>query len=232
MGNVEDLHQRNNNFMRMKEQAKEKRRREIEAQKERTQKYLENLRRHKEIIKRNIEKERENHRKRMENFIQQNRERQNRIREENERRRNEIMRQNFERERINQREIRIQNEFLPFFLNNQDEIEGNNIFEEDNFNFGNNNINNLIRNNNNININEERNNSNNDLVNLLEEIELTQDIINKAESKECSICLEEYYVNNKICYLPCFHFFHSVCIKNWLSKSKKCPLCNIDINFD
>ena len=233
MGNEEDLQQKNNIFMRIKEQAKEKRRREIEAQKEKRQRFLENLRRQKEIRQRNIEIERENNRRRIENFKQQIRERHNRIREENVRRQNEI-RQNLERERerADQRRIRIQNEFLPLFFNNQNDIEGNNrnnFLEEDNSNIDNFEIGNLIINNN---INEERNKDNQKFATFLEELELTQDIINKAESKECPICLEEYSINNKICYLPCFHFFHSLCIKKWLNHSKKCPLCNIDINFD
>ena len=50
--------------------------------------------------------------------------------------------------------------------------------------------------------------------------------------KECSICLEEYSLEEKICYLPCFHYFHSECIKNWTKKSNRCPLCNNEIKFE
>ena len=67
------------------------------------------------------------------------------------------------------------------------------------------------------------------LVDKLDEIQLTQDMIDNAETKQCSICLDEYSINDKISYLPCFHFYHSLCIKNWLEKSKKCPLCNSDV---
>ena len=67
---------------------------------------------------------------------------------------------------------------------------------------------------------------------MLEEIKITQDIINKAETKECTICLDEYVVNEQISYLTCFHFFHSSCIKKWVKNSKKCPLCNIEVKFE
>ena len=76
------------------------------------------------------------------------------------------------------------------------------------------------------------NNIDNNISDLLEEIEITEDIINKARIEECPICLEDYSFNNKICYLPCFHVFHSKCIKNWLNKSKNCPLCNTEVKFE
>lgn len=66
---------------------------------------------------------------------------------------------------------------------------------------------------------------NNNHFNKLEEITINEDIIDKSESKECNICLEKYSINEKICYLPCFHFFHASCIKEWFKKSKVCPLC-------
>ena len=64
---------------------------------------------------------------------------------------------------------------------------------------------------------------------LLGEIELNNLIIKKLEEKKCSICLEIYSVGSKICYLPCLHYFHGTCIKNWIKREKICPLCNIII---
>ena len=177
-------------------------------------------------------------------------------------RKEEIRRQMMEnRERareMNQRRINFPNNNFPFFFQNQENnylsrFILNNIFNlnNDNNNFNDNrniNYNNNYENNDNINDNNYNFNNNNIIINdndnnekkdddnnfgdMLEEIKLTQDIINKAEAKECSICLEEYTVENKISYLPCFHFFHSLCIKNWTKKSKKCPLCNIEIKFE
>ena len=178
-----------------------------------------------------------------------NREREMRNRErerEREMRNRERELRNRERERNFQRRV-LFNNHSPFFFNNQRDginfgfVNGNfiqNVFNQNynnniNYNINNNNNindNNIIQNDN-FNNNNERDNNNN-IGDMLEEIYINQDIIDKAESKECPICLEEYSIENKICYLPCFHFFHSVCIKDWLKNSKKCPLCNVDIKFE
>ena len=69
------------------------------------------------------------------------------------------------------------------------------------------------------------NNNENEISNKLEEIELNQQFKNKEEEK-CAICLEVFSIGDKISYLPCFHFFHSSCIKNWIRIKNKCPFCN------
>ena len=204
-------------------------------------------RRFKERMQERMRRERENLQRRQEIEREENRRREERFREMMEREREN------QRERMNQRNFQNNN---PFFFNRREGQEINNgdlagiIFRNlfnihNNNNNYNNNNNNYNNNNNNIfnNINfndnegnnpnnNENKNENNIIVDMIEEIELTQDIINKAETKECSICLEEYYIYNKISYLPCFHFFHTTCIKNWLKNSKKCPLCNIEVKFE
>ena len=67
---------------------------------------------------------------------------------------------------------------------------------------------------------------------IFEEIDLTEDILEKSESKECSICLDDFKVGDKICYLPCFHFYHAECIKKWVHNSNKCPVCNYEMKFN
>ena len=66
----------------------------------------------------------------------------------------------------------------------------------------------------------------------LEEIEMTNEILNKNRGKNCCICLDEYVVGEKISYLPCFHLFHFTCIKEWVKNSNVCPLCKEQIKFD
>ena len=66
----------------------------------------------------------------------------------------------------------------------------------------------------------------------LEDVEIKEEFIEKNKIKECVICLQEYSIGEKICYLPCFHFFHSDCIKKWIDNSSKCPVCNNIIKFD
>ena len=67
------------------------------------------------------------------------------------------------------------------------------------------------------------------IVKMLDEKIISEDFLEKNEIKNCLICLEDYSVGKYISYLPCCHFFHSVCIKKWLYKSKKCPLCKTDV---
>lgn len=50
---------------------------------------------------------------------------------------------------------------------------------------------------------------------------------------ECSICLEKMEKDNDIVALDiCDHIYHEKCIREWLSKSRICPLCrsNVDDN--
>ena len=67
---------------------------------------------------------------------------------------------------------------------------------------------------------------------VIEELEidekLTHDI--EIEKNKCIICLNNYKIHDKISYLPCLHLFHSGCIKEWLKRSNKCPLCKNEVN--
>ena len=49
------------------------------------------------------------------------------------------------------------------------------------------------------------------------------------ENKKCVICYEDFMNNDSAIFLPCFHVFHSNCIREWLSKKDICPLCKINI---
>ena len=64
---------------------------------------------------------------------------------------------------------------------------------------------------------------------FLEEIAITKKSIINLGNEKCMICLINYSINDKISYLPCFHFFHYSCIKNWIKIKNKCPLCNANI---
>jgi len=46
---------------------------------------------------------------------------------------------------------------------------------------------------------------------------------------ECSICLENYEINDKIIILNCNHIFHKRCLDLWLSNNNNCPICREDI---
>ena len=63
---------------------------------------------------------------------------------------------------------------------------------------------------------------------IFSEIKFTKHILDKNEQKKCSICLEDL-IGTKIIYLPCFHFYHSKCIEQWIKNKNKCPLCKTEI---
>ena len=73
----------------------------------------------------------------------------------------------------------------------------------------------------------------------ISDIELVSDqkfIIGEQESATCPICIEMLIdqKNKKIQLrkLKCNHIFCHKCINKWLSTSKKCPVCNINLeNF-
>lgn len=48
----------------------------------------------------------------------------------------------------------------------------------------------------------------------------------------CTICLEDFKANDKICVLECKHLFHEACIRDYFRKnlnSLKCPNCNKEL---
>ena len=78
---------------------------------------------------------------------------------------------------------------------------------------------------------QEDNNYDNEYLNDdLEEIEIDEESSKKLDNKDCLICLEKFLIKDKICYLPCNHLFHSICIKNWIKIKKECPLCKRSIS--
>ena len=52
----------------------------------------------------------------------------------------------------------------------------------------------------------------------------------KKLDSNCTICLENFNKDNMITELKCKHFFHTECIKEWLTKnSSKCCICRVDM---
>jgi hypothetical protein len=49
------------------------------------------------------------------------------------------------------------------------------------------------------------------------------------DEKLCSICYDDFKINDKVRKLPCMHLYHSNCIDKWLKNSKKCPLCQKEV---
>jgi len=48
----------------------------------------------------------------------------------------------------------------------------------------------------------------------------------------CSICSDDFHVGCQLTSVECFahHIYHTDCIRKWLKRGTKCPLCNFDLN--
>lgn len=53
--------------------------------------------------------------------------------------------------------------------------------------------------------------------------------INSDNGLECSICLEKFD-SNCIALYSCDHIYHEKCIREWIKKSRLCPLCRSNID--
>ena len=55
------------------------------------------------------------------------------------------------------------------------------------------------------------------------------DEIKTMNSKNCSICLEDYQDSDEVRVLLCKHIFHTECIDRWLGQENvRCPVCRLD----
>ena len=53
---------------------------------------------------------------------------------------------------------------------------------------------------------------------------------NNKYNKTCTICFDEFELNQTVIQLKCNHNYHINCIKEWLcNNSNKCPLCKIPV---
>ena len=43
--------------------------------------------------------------------------------------------------------------------------------------------------------------------------------------EKCSVCMDEYKVDEHVSILPCGHYFHIECIRTWFSEKLTCPEC-------
>lgn len=62
--------------------------------------------------------------------------------------------------------------------------------------------------------------------------EIPERIVTQTEAddgKQCSICLEDYQLDEHVKTLPCNHEFHTDCAGHWLKIKGSCPLCRADI---
>ncbi|XP_033750157.1 E3 ubiquitin-protein ligase RNF115-like [Pecten maximus] len=51
-----------------------------------------------------------------------------------------------------------------------------------------------------------------------------------SETIQCSICMEDFSLNEVVKKLPCEHHYHKDCIVPWLEMHGTCPVCRKDLN--
>ena len=51
----------------------------------------------------------------------------------------------------------------------------------------------------------------------------------KGLDEVCSICYYNVKEGEQVIQLPCRHYFHVDCIKEWLFKERSCPMCKQEI---
>lgn len=54
----------------------------------------------------------------------------------------------------------------------------------------------------------------------------------EGEDRSCKICQCEYEDGEELVTLPCLHFFHASCAKEWLKRKRICALCRMPIDID
>ncbi|VDN05700.1 unnamed protein product [Thelazia callipaeda] len=50
------------------------------------------------------------------------------------------------------------------------------------------------------------------------------------EQERCTVCLNNFEMNEEVRALRCSHVFHVVCIDRWLVYNKKCPVCRLEMD--
>lgn len=48
-------------------------------------------------------------------------------------------------------------------------------------------------------------------------------------TRDCTICMQDFIVEEKATLLPCDHLFHLDCVKTWLQLHNQCPVCRFEV---
>jgi hypothetical protein len=67
-------------------------------------------------------------------------------------------------------------------------------------------------------------------INSLQQTPITPEAI--AKQSQCTVCMEEFHVDDTATQLPCQHYFHQDCIKPWLRTQHTCPMCRYELPTD
>ncbi|KAL5005144.1 hypothetical protein ScPMuIL_018600 [Solemya velum] len=65
-------------------------------------------------------------------------------------------------------------------------------------------------------------------IEALPTVKITQEQVDKR--LQCSVCMEDFNVDEDVRQLPCDHHYHNDCIVPWLKLHGTCPVCRKDLN--
>lgn len=75
-----------------------------------------------------------------------------------------------------------------------------------------------------------------DAVNSLEKIKIDEDNIKllrkNSNCENCSVCKDDFEMDQQIINLPCKHSFHEDCLTPWLTERNSCPTCRFELPTD
>lgn len=74
-------------------------------------------------------------------------------------------------------------------------------------------------------------------VDKLQKVTITKDTLNeialcKTGESCCSVCKDDYEIDQSIIKLPCSHHFHDECLLPWLKERNSCPTCRFELKTD
>lgn len=67
-----------------------------------------------------------------------------------------------------------------------------------------------------------------DKINDIPKVEITAEEVERK--LQCSVCWEDFKINEKVRKLPCSHLYHEECIVPWLNLHGTCPICRKSLN--
>ena len=70
-------------------------------------------------------------------------------------------------------------------------------------------------------------------INSFQKIKINNDVLAGFQNENvCSVCKDEFEVEQECLYLPCKHYFHVECINPWLKEHNSCPICRFELATD
>lgn len=71
-----------------------------------------------------------------------------------------------------------------------------------------------------------------EVVKSLTQVQITAETLKNHDLSECSVCKEEFKVEETVREMPCKHRFHENCIMPWLNQHNSCPTCRYELPTD